>query len=216
MITPPRSIEILLEALGAEPHYREAVLGDLAEEFALRAERDGEASALRWYRREAVRTAPHLLHSACHRARRRGLGHLLGVMLTAYTGVFIIEMIAVGVVFGTLRAFGVLHVPGRIRVDYPAWQASMIALGTLSAMLGGYLAAWLNEEAPLFTAFAFSIVWSVLQAIGLTITRTRGTLTLPVWYVVAVPVVIVLGIIFGGILRVRQGTRAEGSGIAAH
>ena len=215
MITSPRTLEALLEALGAETQYREEVLGDLAEEFASRAERDGEPNARRWYRREAIRAVPHLLRSGWHRARRRGLGHLLGVIATAYTGVFIIEILATGIVFGTLGALGVLRVPGRIRIDYPLWQASMVALGTLTATLGGYLAAWLNEEAPLFTAFAFSSAWSVIQAVGLTITRTRSAFTLPMWYAVAVPAVIFLGVISGGILRVRQATRAKGRGIAA-
>lgn len=63
MITPPPSIERLLTSLGAEPRYREAVLGDLAEEFAIRVEEQGVRVARRWYRREALRTAPHLLAS---------------------------------------------------------------------------------------------------------------------------------------------------------
>lgn len=215
-MNPPRTVEALLEALGADTQYRDAVLGDLAEEFASRAERDGEDRARGWYRHEAMRAVPHLLRSGWHRARRRGIGHLLGVVLTAYTGVFIIEIVTAGIALGTLGAIGVLHFPGRIRVDYPLWQASMIALGTASATLGGYLAAWLDQEAPLFTAFAFAIVWSVLETIGLMVTRTRGAFTLPMWYVVAVPAVIGLSIMSGGILRVRQARQRQDSDIAVH
>ena len=38
MIAPPRRIETLLYALGVDAPYRDAILGDLAEEFAIRME----------------------------------------------------------------------------------------------------------------------------------------------------------------------------------
>ncbi|HEU4565169.1 MAG TPA: permease prefix domain 2-containing transporter [Gemmatimonadaceae bacterium] len=66
--SPPA--EALLRAIGAEPAFAEAVLGDLAEEYALRASRDGEAAARWWYAREALRSTPHLIRSAARHARR--------------------------------------------------------------------------------------------------------------------------------------------------
>ncbi|HEX7242371.1 MAG TPA: permease prefix domain 2-containing transporter, partial [Longimicrobiaceae bacterium] len=60
--TPPRTAERLLEALGAEPELRDALLGDLAEDFATRAADQGERAARRRYWREALRAAPYLLH----------------------------------------------------------------------------------------------------------------------------------------------------------
>jgi hypothetical protein len=64
----PPPAEGWLRALGADPAFAEAVLGDLAEEFAERAARDGVGPARRWYAREALRSAPHLLRSWLRRA----------------------------------------------------------------------------------------------------------------------------------------------------
>jgi hypothetical protein len=203
-MNPPRTVEALLEALGADTQYRDAVLGDLAEEFASRAERDGEDNARGWYRHEAMRAVPHLLRSGWHRARRRGIGHLLGVMITAYTGVFIIGIVGLGIVGGTLRVLGLVHVPEHLPIANPLFQGSMIVLGTLSATTGGYLAAWLDEDAPLLTAFAFGIMWSALEALGLMIT---GGLSL--WCRMAVPVAILVGTSCGGALRVRRRTHDQ-------
>ena len=45
MIRPPRVAEAVLESLGAQPEFRDDVLGDLAEELAIRAGWDGERAA---------------------------------------------------------------------------------------------------------------------------------------------------------------------------
>jgi hypothetical protein len=61
MIAPPITVERLLEALGTKTDFRDGLLGDLAEEFALRAEREGAPATRRWYYRESIRATPHLL-----------------------------------------------------------------------------------------------------------------------------------------------------------
>ena len=208
MITPPRTLEALLEALGAEPRRRDAVVGDLAEEFGSLVERDGVESARSWYREQAVRAMPYLFASGWRRARWRGLGRLLGIFATAYAGVFIIELVLVGIAFGTLRTLGLWRPPPRLSAADPLWQVSMLALGTVSGTLGGYLAAWLGSEAPFFTAIAFGVVWSSVEAVGLAFTRG----VLPIWYLVAVPMLILVGTTVGGILRVRQGMHERPTG----
>lgn len=67
------AIDRLFAALGADPAFVEAVLGDLAEEHALRSARDGARAARTWYVQEALRSAPHLVASAvrCSSARTR-------------------------------------------------------------------------------------------------------------------------------------------------
>jgi|SRR5688500_1987509 len=49
MTRPPRLAEAILESLGAQPEFRDDVLGDLAEELAIRSAWDGEREARRWY-----------------------------------------------------------------------------------------------------------------------------------------------------------------------
>lgn len=69
--SPPLPERVLL-ALGVDPDFAEAVLGDLAEEYALRALSDGAGAARWWYAREALRSAPHLVQNSL----RRWLRHL--------------------------------------------------------------------------------------------------------------------------------------------
>ncbi|GLC24459.1 hypothetical protein [Roseisolibacter agri] len=66
------SIETLLERIGVDPVLAESVVGDLAEEYAERAARDGAGAARWWYVREALRSAPHLAWSALRRLDHRG------------------------------------------------------------------------------------------------------------------------------------------------
>ncbi|MGI8508211.1 MAG: hypothetical protein ACR2MQ_02675 [Gemmatimonadaceae bacterium] len=80
--------ERLLQALGADPDFVEAVLGDLAEEYALRAGRDGVGAARWWYGREALRSAPHVVRSWLRHARQhepaRLAAYLAGVVVTSF------------------------------------------------------------------------------------------------------------------------------------
>ena len=64
--------ERALLAFGADPAVLDAVLGDLAEERAERAARDGAGAARRWYAREVLRSAPHLLGHAVGSVVRHG------------------------------------------------------------------------------------------------------------------------------------------------
>jgi hypothetical protein len=81
--------ERLLSGLGADPEFIEAVLGDLAEEYAERRERDGVGVARAWYAREWLRTAPHIVRSAIRhspRARARAAMLLALLALTVTLG----------------------------------------------------------------------------------------------------------------------------------
>ncbi len=99
--TPPRArpaslTERLLQSLGAEHEFAEAVLGDLREEYALRASRDGVGAARRWYVREALRSAPHLLWSslrhACRYHRSRVVAVIAGIAFTSVVVVIALLM----------------------------------------------------------------------------------------------------------------------------
>jgi hypothetical protein len=60
----------VLQALGVDPSFAEAVLGDLAEEYAERAV-CGVSAARRWYVGQVLRSAPYLLRSAGRHAAGR-------------------------------------------------------------------------------------------------------------------------------------------------
>lgn len=72
--------ERLLQRLGAEAGFADDVLGDLAEEYANRAARDGTGAARRWYAREALRSAPHLVWSWFQHARRHDRARLAAIL----------------------------------------------------------------------------------------------------------------------------------------
>ncbi len=72
----PPVIERLLESLGADPSFAESILGDLAEEYAVRAAGNGVIVARWWYAYEALRSAPHLVRSALRCLGPRGVARL--------------------------------------------------------------------------------------------------------------------------------------------
>jgi hypothetical protein len=100
----PRKAELLLEALGARSDFRDALLGDLAEEHAVRAERDGAAAARRWYYREAIRAAPYLLRDWSRHLRARDVAHLAGIALTSLVFVEVLGALVGVVVVALLDA----------------------------------------------------------------------------------------------------------------
>lgn len=67
---PPRSWERLLAVLAPDAE-RDALLGDVAEEFLARLERDGPRAAGRWYRRQVIRSTAPLLRERLDAAVRR-------------------------------------------------------------------------------------------------------------------------------------------------
>jgi hypothetical protein len=75
-----RRIARLLGPL-APPAYREALLGDLAEEAAEVARRDGRDAARRWMRGQALRSAPPLVANLFTREVRMTRNRLLGLSI---------------------------------------------------------------------------------------------------------------------------------------
>jgi hypothetical protein len=210
MIAPPRTTERLLAGLGAKPAFRDALLGDLAEEFASRVETDGIERATRWYRREAVRAVPHLLRSWAHGVRLGDIGHLLGVIATAYTGMAVIALIFAGVFAGVVRTLGYQgQLLPRSSLVVPAVLSSVLLLGGVFSALGGYLAAWLDSRAPLVTATAFGTLLLLFASVAPHVIVGPVPSRFPGWYLAAVPIVEFLGTIMGGILRVRASERAN-------
>ncbi|MDQ6737852.1 MAG: hypothetical protein M3Z30_09155, partial [Gemmatimonadota bacterium] len=69
----------MLRHLGADPDFADAVLGDLAEEYAYRTERDGSSSARCWYAGEAIRSAPHFVRSWYRYAQVHARGQIVAV-----------------------------------------------------------------------------------------------------------------------------------------
>jgi hypothetical protein len=203
MIHPPRTVESLLEALGAEAEFRDDLLGDMAEEFSLRAAYDGIAAARRWYWCEAARTTPHLLRNWLRGLRAPDVARLGGVVLTSYVLVGMLTFFVLITARSVMVGIGIA--PSREVLSQDA--TVMLVVGTIvgvwSALASGYVSAWLNERAPLASALSLGAIWSVA---GLALTASRGPLG---WNGVLAPVVLVLGTTAGGILRVSASLRSR-------
>lgn len=82
---PPRIARWILRWITPAAE-RDAVEGDLVESFELRATRNGDAEARRWFRREVVRSLPPLALCTFLESGvvRWPVGILLGILLTTF------------------------------------------------------------------------------------------------------------------------------------
>ena len=81
--TAPRAtnaVEQLLDMLGAGSPVANDVIGDLADEYAQRVQRDGTASARWWYARQATRAVPYLLWNAARHGEPEARARLLALL----------------------------------------------------------------------------------------------------------------------------------------
>lgn len=212
----PRTAERLLESLGAHPDLRDALLGDMAEEYALRAAWDGERAAGRWYRREAWRVAPHLLRDSARRLRWADARRLAGIVLTSH-----VFAVTAGTLFfallgprNTLRLFGTLGfepngmwIPWRNPFLSAAMLAVRLAATAAGPALGGYIAAWIDDQRPLVAAVALGGAWSCLPLAALALGPTGPGW--PAWYRFGQVAAVVGGATLGGVLRVARARAAQ-------
>jgi hypothetical protein len=204
---PPRFAEVLLESLGAQDSFREPLLGDLTEGFALRVERDGVGAARRWYYRESVRATPHLLGNWRRSLHAPDIRHLAGVVLASFFFTMTLVFLAAELAAGAASALGFSPRVLSATLDAAPLLALWLLFGTTCTVMGGFIAAWLDRRAPLVSAVALGLTWSCSAlAIG-GLTRGNGA---HAWYWVCAPVLMAVGPIVGGVLRLRAVARTGG------
>ncbi len=197
--TPPRTAERLLEALGAEPELRDALLGDLAEDFATRAADHGERAARRRYRREALRAAPYLLHSWARSLRAREAARLAGLVGATCC------LVVVGL-WGMLSGVEGLveRMAGPTTFPWHDPQPGTLTLGVLLlgyvavAAAGGWMVSRGEERAPAVAALALGIAWALLALVF----PVPGRAPLPTWYLLGQAVAVLTGAMLGGLRRI--------------
>jgi hypothetical protein len=209
MTAPPHRIEALLEALGAEHGYRDAVIGDLTEEFQVRAERDGERVARRWYYAEALRSAPALARSWARGVRGREIAQLAGLALTAFVLSRVLVGFVIGMAYLVVLRTGVATAVGAMTGALFTIFALKAALVFADTVVAGFIAAWLHERAPLTSALALGALWSLLNigilsallSLGLFPAGYRHTLV-QVGIALTGVTITILGTTLGGVLQV--------------
>ncbi|HEY4306594.1 MAG TPA: hypothetical protein VGM82_19120 [Gemmatimonadaceae bacterium] len=204
-------IEALLSALAADAPYRDAILGDLAEEFAIRVEEQGEREARRWYRRQALRTAPHLLRLWARRLCSFDIAQLVAFTLLAQVAGGVINMAvraAIVMSYGvSIDDAQVVNIAWRDLTEWSALPTRLISLSVAAVSLfgAGYVLSRLERRAPLATCI---VVGSVLSLE--TISSAIYGSAVPTWAVCAFAAISVMATVAGGVFGiVRYDVAAE-------
>jgi drug/metabolite transporter superfamily protein YnfA len=180
--TPPRIAIWLLESLLPEED-RDAVVGDLIEESALRARASTRATATWWCWGQVARSIPLVLWSDLRRGHWFGT---LGVAIVAYVAASVLESVGVALVFE------LLHPDPRLAIVLSA----IVGLATM--VLGGYVVASIRQGAAPALAGIIFIVVAVLFA---TIPNSA-----PLWYGLTFLIAGPVAALAGGWLKVTRRT----------
>jgi hypothetical protein len=199
---PPAFVERAIAALVADDALREAVLGDLAESFAVLRARDGAGAAWRWYLAQAVRSAPSLLALSWWPARgrrARRIGALGAGVAGAFAGIQLLHQAAqLGAATVIARA-GLPPYGG-------AFVASSLIAGAACGVLGGYAMGRVLRRAALAGATALALACGALAVTGMLINRG----VMPLWYWGGLQLLLLpLSVCVGGLLHLRHDPRAR-------
>jgi hypothetical protein len=176
---PPRVAEAILESFGADAELRDAILGDLAQEHALRCERYGERAARLWYYRQAVLAAPALLRNWVSGARWADVRRLMNVVGLAYVITMMIEIggfLAIGAVVVEARSFlegGLLGRSGFLAAMLASTKVQLVVAliaGAFGPTCAGYFAASFEEKRPMIGAAAFAAASAIFIVAGIALT----------------------------------------------
>jgi hypothetical protein len=213
---PSQRIEALLASLGARAPYRDAVLGDLAEEHARRAESEGERAAARWYRREALRAAPHLLLDWARQLTPREVGRLAVIAIVSGATLRLLQL---GIVAAVVASLGV--VPDSLVVVNAAWRdvvqempvlaAMVVALVQLVPVAVGFVAAWTNARGRIPAAL---VVATAVAGSGMALLWFFVPTPLPLSVSVVAPLWLALRIVLGGVVCAVLVDRSDATAIA--
>lgn len=182
-LPPPPGIAIwLLERLLPEAD-RDAIVGDLVEESALRARTSTRITTAWWCWGQVARSIPLVLRSDLRRCQWLGT---LGVAIAAYVSVSVIEFVSTAVIS---RAF---------RPDARLATVLSVIIGLVTMTLGGYTAASIRQGAAPVLAGIILLVVGVLF-----VTMPNSA---PLWYGLTFLVAGPLAALAGGWLNVTRRT----------
>ena len=138
---------------------RDAVVGDLVEEYALRAGASTRATVALWCWGQVARSIPLVLLSDL---RRRQWIHTLGVAIAAY------------VAAGALESVGLAVISRLLHPDAGLAALLGVIVGLATIVLGGYVAASIRQEAAPTLA---GIIFIAVAVLMVTISDSA-----PLWY----------------------------------
>jgi hypothetical protein len=141
---------------------RDALVGDLAEEYALRARAASASAARKWYLRQLCASAAPLLWT---RLTRSAWIATLGVALFAYIAVGVVEFMVNWALAGSSATGTAAYNPLGMAITFPM------------VVLIGNFAAGFRRTAPM--------VLAALMLLSVTAMTLWGNERLPTWYAIA-------------------------------
>jgi hypothetical protein len=222
---PPRFTERLLDSFIESSELSEDMLGDLSEEWHERAEREGPSAASWWYRRQAAKSAAHLLRSGRRRAPTPALvgaalvaGSLV-LLCTAWAG----SMTAIADLGLSMLGNGSDGVGETLPLTATApavWAARALIAAFACGFVGGLILAWFARRAAMVQVTLLAALW-IPCALAL---QAFVPDAWPAWYGLTLPAVLALATLVGGasgiVLRrpgrlppQDRGPRASGRGL---
>jgi hypothetical protein len=171
------------------PTDREALLGDLIEEYAIRVRSDPASMVDRWYWGQVYRSIPQAQWSAI---RRGGASITLGTALAAFIAAGALESASLAALSRVLVA----------DANQPTARSVIVGLATI--VLGGYVAAWIRPGAAQALAG--------IEMIAVVILMVTMTDSAPLWYGLTFLIMAPLAALAGGTLHVGRRTGRGPSG----
>ncbi len=176
----PRTASWLLGWLLSDAD-KEALIGDLHEEYVLRAQADSRPNADRWYVSQVWRSLPRLVWRSFRGGEWRGA---LGAGFSVYVFVGFVEF------FIQAAIFRIFALSPEMR-----WALS-VPIGLPVMALGGFVAAWMRRGAAGALAFIVAGVIVIMMIL-------MGDAS-PRWYQITFLILGPLAALTGGALRRRQ------------
>ena len=127
---------------------REAILGDLIEEYELRARSTTPWMVSRWYWGQVCRSIPRMVWGSVSRGRWLPT---LGVAVGAY------------IAAGALEFAGTMAISKLLTPDAPVYTVISLVVGLTTMVIGGYFATWIRPGAGTVMAGIVMIVVAVLM-----------------------------------------------------
>ena len=207
-MSPPRLAERVLEAFIGDEKVADDVLGDLAEEWSERVEREGAHRASWWYWKQVARSVAHLL-----RVPGRGSGSgrgdavavvvalvLVGVpvfLVTAWAGM----MTSIGglatAMFSAASSDGGETLP-LTRTAPAIWAGRALLASGVCGLMGGWVTGRLARRAAMVRV---SLLAGLCVPAGLTL-QILAPSEWPAWYGLGLPAVLAVATLAGGLIAI--------------
>jgi hypothetical protein len=209
-----RAAEWLVAYLVPDAGAREAILGDLAEEWHALATARGRAAATRWVWWQVAASAPHILVADARRGGPALAWAVLRATLLSYAALVVLVLLSNALVSALLGIGGTSTVVAGTGAGDGAGGAgpgaaallAFLAGDVLCALAAGWLAAAIGRRAPRATALSLGFACALL---GLVLALASGG-TPPLWYQLALALLVLPAVVCGERLHARRGGRGGG------